>query len=301
MKNIILPVALALSALCTLAQSRTEFAGVNYKSFGKSSLENPPALGNLNELKVTYHQVEVFGLIPIVKKNGTNIIGRIEYENTSFDYDNTSSNGNEIRPDQLHLIDLRLVYRQELNSTWSLVGVLNPTLSSDFRDGLSGRDLLFNGGMTLTKSLSDKFSLGLGAMSTYAFGERQVVPLIDVRYESEDDKFFAQVRFPRLTLAYSASPKLEIGFKAIQEGSQFNYKNAVTQASEESDFVKFSTLNFGPTISYEISKNMYFTAQAGLSVSRQLSVFNTSNEELVDLTPSDSRFVSVGFNYALRQ
>lgn len=299
MKKSILIALLASSILMAKSQSRTELFGFTYNSFGNSYLENPPAIGNLDDLQISYNSWEVFGLVPIVRKDNYKIISKVEYENTSFNYENNIASGNEIRPDQLHTLKLRFIYAQDLNDDWTIVTIINPTLSSDFEDGLSGDDLLFNGGLIFSRSLSERFSLGLGVMSSYAFGERRLLPVIDVKYESENEKFFAQARFPKLTVAYLVTPKFEVGLKAAQEGSQYNYKNIQTPGSLESDYIKFSATNFGPTVSYEIFKNIRLNSQLGMSTSRQFKVFDTGNEELGDLTPENNVFFNAGLSFGV--
>ncbi|MFV1884282.1 MAG: DUF6268 family outer membrane beta-barrel protein [Balneola sp.] len=299
MKRIYLITTLILLSTQVYSQTGFEFFGVSFSEFQRVGFSENEGIQRGDQLQVSYDEFFIFGKIPAVNKPNTKLVVETSYNLKSFQYDYFNLNGANIRPDELHDIRLKLTYLQNFNEKWSLVTLIIPGYSSDFEEKISREDYLFRGGLIINYKLNRQIRVGLGGMRSYVFGEEEVLPVISLNYSGFYEKLKVELLFPNAKTTYQMTPRFKLGIKSQSDGSQYNYRDITNTNDLESDYVKFSQTNIGPTM--EIQRGtILFKIDTGITVNRKVSIYTDSNDSMADISPDAGVFLKVGISYQIK-
>ena len=231
------------------------------------------------------------------KSKSTILIHRFSYGNLSV---NTGVNlplGKEESKRYYHTIFYNFGLIQTLDRNWRLVVNLTPTLASDFRENLSGEDLLFQANTLVVNTKNKKLKYGFGLAYTTRFGRQLLIPTGLLKWNT--GKFDLDILLPHKLNIMFKTPNntLSFGLKAGLNGGVFNNTSEVTAVSNMIDEVGYSRLIIGPAITFRLKKAINISLQGGMAVRRRLE-FIDNNNEIFDRTPKTAPFLSVGLSFA---
>lgn len=277
-------------------QGKLDLASINFSVTPSANLDKiPTGIPGLEDFGIGTNEFEIRFMVPVPLSEKLILTLEPYYELTSFSYENGDAFIDDFRTDKIHKIQLGTNLTWLMNDVWSITLFNSPNLSSDFRESSFGDDFFNQPGILANKRVNEKFSYGFGIVGSFVFGERQIFPILTLKYLSENKKLFTDVTFPNARLAYSLSDKFEAGFMIKLRGNQYNYKNLpVAGSAVSTDFIKFSNVLMGPELTYNMTDMLGVRVSAGVNTNRKYEIFDTNGDNLGDITPKDSGFFNFG-------
>ena len=238
--------------------------------------------------------------LPIPLSNRTFLIPGLAYHFDSLSYSDTPPNFTELRA--FHSVEAPLLAVQLLPNDWALSVRLAPGLAGDFLGFDIG--LLHLSALVLgTHSFSSHFSLGGGAIVTYAFGSLLLLPAVSIDWKPLDGVqvlAFVPVLF---SAKYTIGGRLEIGVRADIGGNSYSIRdsrvtdvwpcvanasdNPATPANEAAanpaeciDHVAYSVGVAGAQVGVRLFDSIWWTAFAGATIYRRLDQQNINNDPI---------------------
>lgn len=282
MKPLILTLALVNCSILSQAQD-LKLLEITSNYYPGAKVKDSPGAA-----EATYKEFGIGLKLPVVvKKQKTILLNAFNYSYVNPEFTNSLGSGRE---GKLHFVSYSLSLIQILNEKLKLIVSAMPAISSDLEVSISSDDFLFLGSAFLSKRVSDNFSWGLGLAYTTRFGEPLVLPMVEIKHENERFKFAARIPSKIEALWSSKSGKVSYGVKAAVNGSQFNL---TSDSSNPVGNIRFSRINLGPVVNYQIKGPVYFTAFTGISMNRKYEIKSDLLGDL-DFNSENGLFVSAG-------
>lgn len=195
-----------------------------------------------------------------------------------------------------HSVELSLLFVQMLSEQWSLSFRLAPGLAGDFAE-LDGQMLRINGMAMASHVFSSSFTLGGGALVTYAFGEALVLPAIYADYRPLPQLRIEGFLPAFLSMKWIPIDWVEIGARAEFAGNQYTIRDPrVREAPPCSasdgqprdpdaclDHFAYSEGSAGLTLGIRLFSDVWFEAYGGHTFFRRFEPKNSSSVTLPDL------------------
>ncbi|MEM6262642.1 MAG: DUF6268 family outer membrane beta-barrel protein [Bacteroidota bacterium] len=203
---------------------------------------------------------------PAVRDSNDVFLTGVKY--TRFGYDNIFENGVE----NLHGLDLVLLYSRRFNNDARIGVFFTPGLSGDFQD-ISFGSLQYSAGVTFRFKASEKLQIGTGVAYSQQFVRHVVVPLLDINWEISDKLSLNGPIPQQLMLTYQASKKVSTGFKLQVHNTSAQFNNDTQLQVINDSYVNFSL--FGH---YELKKNLFLTFDVGMIAGRELELYEADTD-----------------------
>lgn len=259
-----------------------ELAGIRYLNYPTAKANNS------DSSKFSIQEFGVFFNIPtILNKDSTNIIinglgyGQVRVKSPFLNEGNIN----------LHAINYRFSWIHKFNRQWTFIGILEPTLASDFKSKLSSDDFVIQSLAMVTKKINTQFLIGGGLTYTTRFGYPLVLPIVPIKYKSKKHRINALLPI-KLIYAFQMNPKLDIGLKALVNGANFNitgYSNALAEINK----INYTRGNIGPVIYYKPKKIFSIEVSGGISTNRTFRLVDFNNNTYNN-TASTEAFFNIG-------
>jgi hypothetical protein len=282
---------LSLSANALYAQN-FQLAGIGYSSFAKTRIKDSPT-----NQEVKFQEFSFFAKLPIKFKNQkTVLMNNLRYglvQPTTYNSPLFVATENK---KNLHSVALSMTLIQKLCEKWSLIAALTPTLASDFKEKLSGDDLLFQGTLLASAKLNDKWSLGGGLIYTTQLGDPRFLPAIQLRYLH--NRHFINVLLPSFVnylYKVDSKDKLHLGFRLATNGGNFNVNNQdYTKVIPNSiNKILLSRVNMGTVVNVQLTKTILLEAFGGISAARKYKLENAL-KQFYDYASENGSFFNLG-------
>ena len=190
----------------------------------------------------------------------------------------------------LHYISYSLSFLTQISTPWRMLVRYNPAISSDLSADLSSNDFLHQGSVLFTKTVSKKFSWGIGGIYTSRFGSPLAIPILQLKHEK--DNFKLNVLLPtRISTMWNAKEKLSCGIDLSVSGSQYHINSSFNQANI--DVVNFSRVVLAPQLNYQIADPVILSIALGIATARTFE-FDLENIEDQNFDLENGPFVSIG-------
>ncbi|MFT4851267.1 MAG: hypothetical protein ACI83B_003832 [Sediminicola sp.] len=260
-----------------------ELAGIRYLHYPTSKTNNNDEF-SINEFGV------FFNIPTTIKKDKTIMINGFDYGQVRINHlDNPISvfEKNTV----LHFISYRFIMMHKFNQKWSIIGVLEPSLASDFESPLSNDDLIIQSTVLITKTFNSKLSLGAGLAYTTRFGSPLVIPMVPIEYKTNRHRINALLPL-NVLYTYELNQNLDIGFKALINGASFNitgYNNDIAEISK----INYTRANLGPALYYRPIETISIELTAGISTNREFRLIDVNNSTYENPS-STAAFFNIG-------
>ena len=275
-----------LISLPTMAQFDRELVGVDFVRLGDENSKN----------SVKFQKYSFRLTIPKrLNEKGSFLINKFEYAKTGIDY----SSGPSILKDleRFHTVSYTLGYRRSLKNNWSLIGMLTPQISSNFRSSLEWEDLQLRGLVMFTKPIKPTLRLSLGVMYGTTTGVPLPLPLLSMMWKPTP-KWTVNVGFPRLGIGYELSPKTKIGADLFMVGDNFTLTKDLFYINEKIDNIRIMNLGGGLNLSQELSKYLKLKVQTGYTFYRKFE-FLGGKDSVLDYNLDNDLYLKVGLSVGL--
>ncbi len=191
----------------------------------------------------------------------------------------------------LHSVSYRFTFIHKFNEKWALVGVLEPTLASDFESSLSSDDFVLQSTAMVSKTISPKLNLGAGLIYTTRFGSPRVIPVMPIKFKSNKHRINAMLP-TKILYAYEAKPNLDIGIKATINGANFNITGFSNQ-TDDVNKINYTRANIGPVVYYKPKKIITLELTGGISTNRRYNSV-LANDDVIETTLPTQAFFNFG-------
>jgi len=178
-----------------------------------------------------------------------------------------------------------------LNKRWKIIGVLTPTLASDFDASIGKNDFILQSSILVSKRSSPYFEYGFGFAYNTRFGQEIAIPLISLTYKKGDWGVFAVL--PAYISSYYHLNNSKIGLSLAAYGNVYNAEMNVP-SSLDLDKLGYSRINFGPEYQVKMFNDVYLNLKAGITFRNRLEAINSDGDLELDLSAKTKYFFSVG-------
>lgn len=295
--------ALAVICLLALFAGGLQAAGFQVASF---SLEQvPKAELNLTgseegELKTTGTTTTVKLAIPI-KLDGRKrvLLNFFTFRVLHQSYENAGATALAFLPAELYTIKYGLVLHQELSPLWSLNVLVQPAILTDF-ENVSSDHFTLRGGFLFERKVSENLSYAIGGGYSDDFGDEKILPAAWLKWKPSPG-WKVDFDIPqKIDISRKLSNRVWLGLVGKATGAHFRIGQA-TPFIDGSDIrvnrVKYSIVNVGPALKWNISDGVGLLLNGGTSVYRRYQVFDEAGDKLIDSDFESSIFIKATFKY----
>jgi len=285
-KKYIISILILCLCIPAFAQFDRELAGVDFVRLGDENSKN----------SVKFQKYSLRLTIPKrLNEKGSFLINKFEYAKTSIDY----SSGPSILKDleRFHTVSYTLGYRRSLKNNWSLVAMLTPQVSSNFRSSLEWEDIQLRGLVMFTKPIKPTLRLSLGVMYGTTTGVPLPLPVLSMMWKPTP-KWTVNVGFPRLGIGYELSPKTKIGADLFMVGDNFTLTKDLFYINEKIDNIRIMNLGGGLKLSQKLSKYLKLKVQTGYTFYRKFE-FLGGKDSVLDYNLDNDMYFKVGLSVGL--
>lgn len=279
-------------AISSTAQATPSFS-VRYDYYPFQNLDDPDnAVPTDATVRLT--AMNLSASYPVTFSNGkTVLLNELSYRLSQLDYESWPA---QQEPDieLLHFYRYDLTIKHELSPRWSMLGIVSPTVSSDFEEALSSDDFRIQIVAVLIPKLTDRFSLGLGVVYSTMFAKPLTLPIVAMKWNNAA-KLRAQVILPtNAELWYTHSPKLELGL--VFGGDWNDYQGDPDIYNVADPHIAYSIMTFGPSVRLALSESIHLRVDGGATSLHRFKLYDNDEKlETYDLKPSG--FIKVGLQY----
>jgi len=167
-------------------------------------------------------------------------------------------------------------------------------IHTDF-ENVDSDHFLAEGGLIFARKVGESFTLGLGPVFTYAFGNPIFIPAPLVKYTSGNDKFLIDIRVPQhIILSYTYSDNLQNSLKIGSLYSNYRLGDERAEADGKSTTIVFSDLIISVETLIRLYGPIALDVSIGSTINREFTVENHKQKELFDRGMDNTLFFSVG-------
>ena len=259
-----------------------------------------PDLGNT--------EVANYGLnVSIPKRLGKGVmIIRLGYQHFDFTF-NESTNVVDVASYQnMHTVRTSISYLRPLENSWGILFSGGTSLMSNFGDGISGEDFVFNAILGFTKNWGDtnrNSNLLVGAFYGTQFGEPTVFPALSFNQKLNAHWSYS-LGIPVTGITYTINPKHRLSVLASPQGLYGNNSNTIAVDGNRTltnTKLQFNGINTRISYRYLFTKNLAFVGEIGYIPNPTLKILDNENEEIFDFKPESGAYANVGLRFVIQK
>ncbi|MFY7814408.1 MAG: DUF6268 family outer membrane beta-barrel protein [Chryseobacterium taeanense] len=295
MKNKIY-IIIMLMLVCNLVFGQEiKLAAVEYNNYSPALIKD-----ETDNKKVSFREAGALVNIPLrLKDDKTIIINGLRFAYVQSETDNDATNSANKSNFKTFRYTLGLIHK--FNNGWMTTLMLMPTLSGDFKNGISSDDFIMQGSFVLSKKMNEYSILGGGIAYNTNLGKPMPIPLLQFRYTK--NRHQVNVLLPMLAeyqYAATTDRRLKLGLRSALNGAYFNYtaESNVFGTQEKIDKVNYSRLNTSLLANYRLGKQFEIEVSGGVSSFRKYRLKDNDGNEL-KFDSKAAGFVNIGFSYVL--
>lgn len=276
----------------------TDAAGVGSTINGKSSFEHLSSSDLYYENKFSYNTYDLWLPIPAFKIGKARVLGIINYRFLDFKFDKGSKEDTH-QITKIEEIKPTFIIAYPLEKKWSVFAVLIPTFASDFKNPASISDLIFDGIIGVSKKVSKESNLEIGIAPhiLYAFGKILITPAISVDYKSNNDKWIAQLYWPRVNVFRNLGSNTQFGVAGSIDWTLHNVKNYKNQHGTEIDYAQFSAVHCGLQINHRLYSHFWLQLQGGVAFANQYTLYDLDNNSTITYKTKEIPYAKMMLTY----
>ena len=258
-----------------------------------------PSLGN-TELR--HYSLSITGELPV--KSSTLKLG-ISYNDYEFSYYGRGTDFDESSYERIHTLGTSFFYRYYFSSEWSIDISVVPTISSNFKNGISGEDVVLNGISVIsrrknTKKGFSKLAIGLGHGTL--IGEPRLYPVVSFEHKVNNSwRYF--IGFPDTGVDLSFNERHKLLFRAYVSGLYANNSQMVSFGNSMSlrdTKLRHSVLDLGVQHTFRLQPNLTTVLKAGYLPMNRLEILDNGNNLIYDFEPDGSAYITMGLIFNLK-
>ncbi|MEL6917134.1 MAG: DUF6268 family outer membrane beta-barrel protein [Bacteroidota bacterium] len=208
--------------------------------------------------------------------------------------------------EQMHVVRTNVSYLRPLKNSWGLLISGGTSLMSNFGNGISSEDFVFNAIVGFTKRWGNpqkNSTLLLGISYGTQFGEPIIFPAISFRKKLNEHWNYS-LGIPVTGINYQINDKHRLSLLVSAQGLFANNSNEVITGQNQAltnTKLQFNGVNTRLSYQFIFAKNLAFFAEAGFVPLATLKVLDDANEELLDLDPGSSAYINTGLRFIINK
>lgn len=228
--------------------------------------------------------------VPLPLGETTFLIPGASYHVDSVSYAGGSPEFIDLRG--FHGVDLPILFVQLLPQDWSLSLRFSAGLAGDFQ-AVDGSMVRINAMAMASHTFSESFSLGGGALASYAFGSLLPLPVVFVDYRPHP-RWSVTAFVPAFVQStVTVGDRLELGYRVDVQGNAYAIRDeriaerwpcvssaegAAAEPHACLDHVAYSLVSAGPTVNVRLFATVWLETFVGHSVYRRFDLMNAEDE-----------------------
>ncbi|WP_422859513.1 DUF6268 family outer membrane beta-barrel protein [Flagellimonas sp. S174] len=291
---------------------------VGMMTIGSLQAQLPIFIGNSNEpepISINYGllpdlggtEIQNYGLnLSFAKPIKKGVLGaRLGYQLFSFDFNSSTNLVSLSTFEDMHSINTGVFYLRPLKNNWRMVVSVGTTLTSNFGDGISEEDFVFNAILGFTKRWGEgnRFSnLLVGAFYGTQFGEPIVFPAVSFSQQLNEHWSYS-LGIPVTGLTYRVNAKHSVAILASPQGIFGNNSNEIAvegNATLKNTKLQFNGINTRFSYRYLFTKNLAFVGEVGFVPNPTLQILDDENKEIFDFEPESGAYFNLGLRFVLQ-
>ena len=276
---------LGLLFICKSSEVHAGLSGsVGYDILPYQDIDEPIKLQNdslIDDAQVRISKINFTLEYPVIYAQGRTILfHQLAYQNMQFDYKKTESILH-----QLHRVSYTATMIRQLTEKWSMIAMVNPSIASDFEEGLTSEDMSFQAAAIFKINYSPKLSIGYGLAYSTQFGTAIPLPLIMIEWNNGGKWSLSSTLPANLELWYQSSEKVKLGLLIRSDGDNYHFDPQGYQV--ERPELRYIMMTFGPAAHISFSKKATLKIETGI-IGLHRFEFYSGDEEIIsnDLKPS---------------
>ncbi|MDE5423544.1 DUF6268 family outer membrane beta-barrel protein [Ancylomarina sp. DW003] len=286
LKKYILIILVLCFCMPAFAQFEKELAGVDYVRLGDENSKN----------SVKFQKFSFRLTIPKrLNDKGSLLLNKFEYAKTSIDY----SSGPSILKDleRFHTVSYTLGFRKPIKNNWSLIAMVTPQISSNFRSSLEWEDLQLRGLVMFTKPIKPTLRLSLGIMYGTTTGVPLPLPVFSMMWKPAP-KWEVNVGFPRFGVKYAFTPKTKLSADLFMVGDNFTLTQDLFYTDQKIDNIRIMNLGGGLSLTQKLTKHLKLKLNSGYTFYRKFE-FLGRKDSVLDYNLDNDMYFKVGLSVGL--
>lgn len=291
---ILLTACLLLSGTVnSFAQEGLSFS-INWDFFPYQNFDVPPA--GLDDAEIKINRAEAQITYPLVFSEGkTVLVNQLSYQHFEANYRNWPGGQEVPEVGILYAAQYTLMLQQELSEKWAMWSMLTPGMASDLHGKISKDDFNLQAVLIFIKKVSPKFSYGVGAAYTTAFGMDTPLPVLAFDWNNGSNLMLSAIIPTNIDLWYQAAKRVRLGLNIKVEGNEYHGDPKVHVGAIDPR-LRYSVVKLGSTIKYNMTKKMSLNIQGGFIALHRFEFYDKDTEVAsYDMKPS--YFIRAGIEY----
>jgi len=262
----------------------SKFPLLNYSQtyYGKSDFVTDN--DNKGDTELKEYRFGIQFAIPLVKKKRY-LLNKFDF--TALDLKSRFNNFTEQTSEDFYSYAYSIGVIEILKNRWKAIGILTPTLASDFRSKISHEDFILQASLLFSKRSSPYFEYGFGLAYSTRFGRQQAVPLVSMQYKKNDWELHAVL--PAFISGFRTREKSKIGVTFSVFGNNYNFKENLS-APIDLDKIVYTRFTLGPEYEVKVYKAIYLNFYAGFSFQNKLESITINDQIGLDLSTKTKVF-----------
>lgn len=229
-----------------------------------------------------------------LKKKKRYLLQKIDF--TALNIYSEHNNFTETRQEDFYSYTYNIGLIEVLKNRWKAIGMLSPTLASDFRNKISHEDFILQSSLIFSKRASAFMEYGFGLAYSTRFGKGQVVPLLTFTYKKNNWSFHSVL--PAFMSGFHHTKNSKIGLTFSIFGNNYNFEE-INNAPIDLDKIIYTRLTFGPEFEFKLYKALYVNLYTGVSFRNKLESITIDDQYGLDLSTKNKFFGRLGINVLL--
>jgi len=297
MKNLFLFLIVLYST--NLLAQHFQLAGVEYNYYPQIAI-----IDDSEDQTISFNEIGLFINLPKKLKNDkTIILNALNYNLVQSSIANSSIISSLENGGKLHKLSYGITIAHPLKEKWTWVGKIKPTIASDFNDGLSMNDFLFQGATLVTRKIKEHFNIGAGVVYTTQTGRPRLLPTLQIKYHKS--RHLVDILLPshvKYSYQLDEAGKFRLGVKGSFDGGDYNINidNFIAADANTIDNVIYTRANLGLLLHVILNDKFHLELNGGVSAARKYQFENFEDFSFA-YDADRGRYFHIGLYYVLHQ
>ncbi|MDT0606801.1 DUF6268 family outer membrane beta-barrel protein [Croceitalea rosinachiae] len=288
---------------------------IGFQSFGQAMLMlgnreelNPVGINfssipNLGGTEVTSYGANLNFGIPLKK----GLIGlSLGYQNHDFVFSESTNLIDLSSFENIQVIRSNVSYMVPLKDSLNFILSAGTSLMSNFGDGLSSEDFVFNaiiGALKRWGNNERNSALLIGALYGTQFGEPTLLPAISFNQKLNEHWGYS-LGLPVTGVNYQINEKHRLSFLVSPHGIFGNNSNEERVEGNRllsNTKIQFNGINTRISYQFKFTKYLAFFAEGGFILNSVLKILDNDNNEIIDLNPGSGTYFNTGLRLVIKR
>jgi len=264
---------------------------LGFEGYPDSSPKAPPAQSPDLEARIVHSSIQAAWLW---RKSTPNVfVTGAGYGLVRFDM---RQNRLSWAPKDLYDIGFALSWDRQLSGRWWLVAAARPHLASDLKNW-DFEHVNLDASVLVSGGHDGRGRYGFGAILTSIYGQRLVLPLVQLGWSRRDEALRLELVLPeRAAIVYRPKASVRVGVRGRVDGNRYRIGESLELPAGSplrEPLVRYSLFTVGPMVEAALSQSAFLTLEGGVALFRRFDI-DDGDQGISDLDLSDGPELKLG-------